>query len=203
MSSAIERRPIRFGMYGLAAVLLGFELVVLWLVLHPSVSDDYRAYYITQTTTCLNQPVPGTYSFGTVVSFLPEGREAAKPIRVCGWEGPAGDGTHAVGTSARLRFDPPDRPARMALALEMIAVKKDGVPTQRVEVLLNGTVIGTVDVDALAPRRFLVAVPDAVAATPGPFELTLRFPDAVQMGLTDPDSRRRSIKLIAAGLVPA
>lgn len=190
-------------MYGLVALLLGFEFVVLWLVLHPNVSDDYRAYYITQTTTCLNQPVPGTYSFGTMVSFLPDGRDAAKPVRVCGWEGPAGDGTHAVGTSARLRFDPKERPGHMALALEMIAVKRDGVPTQRVDVELDGTRIGTVRVDALTTGRFLLPVPDALVIRGAPYEVTLDFPDAVQMGPTDPDARRRSIKLIAAGLVPA
>lgn len=199
----MERRPIRIGMYGLAALLLGFEFVVLWLMLHPNVPDDYRAYYISLTTTCLNQPVPGTYSFGTVVSFRPDGRDAAKPVRVCGWEGPAGDGTHAVGTSARLRFDPKERPEHMALALEMIAVKKDGVPTQRVDVQLDGTSIGTVTIDALTAGRFLLPVPDALAKADGPYEVTLGFPDAVQMGPTDPDSRRRSIKLIAAGLVPA
>lgn len=190
-------------MYGLAALLLGFEFVVLWLVLHPNAPDDYRAYYITQTTTCLNQPVPGTYSFGTMVSFLPDGRDAAKPVRVCGWEGPAGDGTHAVGTSARLRFDPKERPGHMALALEMIAVKKDGVPMQRVDIQLNGTSIGTVRVDALTTGRFLLPVPDALVIRGAPYEVTLGFPDAVQMGPTDPDARRRSIKLVAAGLVPA
>jgi hypothetical protein len=203
LSSAMSMRPVRYGMYGLAVLLLGFEFVVLWLVLHPNVSDDYRAYYITQTTTCLNQPVPGTYSFGTVVSFRPDGREAAKPVRVCGWEGPAGDGTHAVGTSARLRFDPKERPNHMALTLEMIAITKDGVPTQRVDVQLDGTSIGTVEVDTLAAGHFVLPVPDALVKQVGPYEVTLGFPDAVQMGPTDPDSRRRSIKLIAAGLVPA
>ena len=203
MSSAPLSRPIRIGMYTLAGLLLAFEVGVLWLVLHPNVSEDYRAYYITQTTTCLNQPVPGTYSFGTMVSFLPEGRDAAKSVRVCGWEGPAGDGTHAVGTSARLRFAPAERPDAMTLTLEMIAITREGHPQQRVAVRVGGTSVGDVVVPATGPVTVTLPIPDEVAARPGPVEVTLTFPDAIQMGPTDPASRWRSIKLIAAGLVPA
>lgn len=190
-------------MYALAGLLLAFEFGVLWLVLHPNVSEDYRAYYISHTTTCLNQPVAGTSTFGTMVSFLPEGRDAAKLVRVCGWEGPAGDGTHAVGSSARLRFAPAERPVPMALALEMIAITRDGHPQQRVLVQVGGTSIGEVVAPATGPLSVTLPIPDEVAARPGPVEMTLNFPDAIQMGPTDPETRWRSIKLIAAGLVPA
>ena len=40
----------RNGAYLLVVLLGAFELCVLWLVLHPDVPADYRAYYIAQTT---------------------------------------------------------------------------------------------------------------------------------------------------------
>src|SRR5690606_20431741 len=98
-------RPLpKLGAYALTALLLAAYALVLWWALHPTVPDSYRAYYIDQTTTCMDQPVAGTYTLGTVVSFLPDGASAARPMKPCGWEGPAGDGTPAVGTSSRLRF---------------------------------------------------------------------------------------------------
>lgn len=172
-------------------------------MLHTDVPADYRAYFIDKTTTCLNQPVAGTYTLGTIIDFTPPGAASAKPIKVCGWEGPVGDGNHAVGTSARLRFVYAEPASALTLKLRMIAVKKDNQPTQRVEVDFNGTAIDTVTVSAEAPQDFTVTVPAGLAAAAnGRVELELRFPDAVKMGDMDPDNRRRSIKLVSAALIP-
>jgi hypothetical protein len=196
--------PLRLTLYGLAGIVALFELVVFWLMLQPNVSADYRAYYIDKTTTCMNQPVAGTYTLGTVVDFTDKGREAAKPLRVCGWEGPVGDGNHAVGTSARLRFVYEQPAAALTLDLTLVAVKRDNQPTQRVVVSVNGTEIGTVTVTADPPQAFSLPVPpDLVAAANGRIELELDLPDAIKVGNTDPDNRRRSIKLVSAALFPA
>jgi hypothetical protein len=193
--------PLRLGAYLLVGLVALFELVVLWLMLHPNVTPDYRAYYIDKTTTCLNQPVAGTYTLGTVVPFTPEGRDAAKLIRVCGWERPTGDGTHTVGTSARLRFAYAEPANRLTLRLSMVPVQKDGqLTTQRVEIVANGTLLDTVTLDTPTPREVSLPLP---APADGKLELELRFPDAVQMGPTDPDNRLRSIKLLSAALLPA
>ena len=195
---------VRTGTYILVAVIALFELTMLWPIFHPDVPDDYRAYYIDKTTTCLNQPVAGTYTLGTTIDFTPDGREAAKPIRVCGWEGPAGDGTHAVGTSARLRFVYAEPAVPAVLKLRLVAIRWQGQPTQRVEVEFNGTPVETLTVASDAPQDFTIAIPpDLAAAANGRVELELRFPDAVKVGAVDPDTRRRSIKLQAAALVPA
>jgi hypothetical protein len=197
-------RTLKTGAYILVALIALFELGVMWLMLHPNVPADYRAYYIDKTTTCMNQPVAGTYTLGKVIDFMPPGRDAARPIRVCGWEGPVGDGNHAVGTSARLRFVYPERATGLTVQLEMVAVKNNGQPTQRVDVLFNGEKLDTVRVASDAPQDFAVSVPSAlVAAANGHVELELVFPDALQMGPTDPDNRRRSIKLISAALSPS
>ena len=173
-------------------------------MLHPNVSPDYRAYYIDKTTTCLNQPVAGTYALGTIVDFTDKGRKVAKPLRVCGWEGPVGDGNHALGTSARLRFVYPEPATALTLQLKLTAVKNDRQPTQRVVVRANGKDIGTLTVAADPPQDFPLPIPaDLVTAAAGHIELEFAFPDAIRVGNTDPDNRRRSIKLLSAALIPA
>ena len=108
MSSApTPRRGNAPILYSLVAVAVAFELGVTWLALHPAVGPDYRAYYIDLSTTCLNKPMAGTYALGDQLSFLPPGHAAARKVRVCGWDGPAGDGTHSVGTTSRLHFAVP------------------------------------------------------------------------------------------------
>jgi len=197
-------RPLSLAAYALTAILLAGYALVMWWVIHPKVPESYRAYYIDQTTTCMNQPVAGTYTLGTVVSFLPDGRDAAKPLKPCGWEGPTGDGTHAVGTSSRLRFSWTEpKTGSLSLSLDLIAVKKGGVAMpQTVDVIVNEQKLATLKVGADAPSHFDVAVPAGLVAD-GRAEVVFEFPDAVQMGLTDPPTRWRSIKLLAAGLVPA
>lgn len=192
--------PLRLGAYLLVGLVALFELVVFWLMLHPDVPSDYRAYYIDRTTTCLNQPVSGSYSLGTVVPFTPEGRAAAGLVKVCGWEGPAGDGTHAVGTSARLRFAYAEPATALTLRLSLIAVQKGGrSTTQRVEIVANGAPVATLTVNADAPQDVSLPLP----AADGRLELELNFLDAARMGPTDPDNRLRSIKLLSAALFPS
>lgn len=198
--------PLRLGAYALTILLLAGYVLVMWWMIHPTVPESYRAYYIDQTTTCMNQPVAGTYTLGTVVSFLPDGGDLAKPLKPCGWEGPVGDGTHAVGTSARLRFtyaEPAAGP--LTLALDMIAIKKGGQPMpQAVEVTINGQHVATLKVGGDAPQHFTVPLPaELVTAANGKIDLLFDFPDAVNMGTTDPQTRWRSIKLLSAGLLPA
>jgi hypothetical protein len=198
-----DRPLIRWGTYGLAALLFVAEAAIATLMLRPDVPPDFREYYIDRTTTCLNQPFPGTYAFGTIVDFTSPGREQALPLRVCGWEGPAGDGTHAVGTRSRLRMtgDAPAGPQE--LRLDMVAVTRNGEPQpQRVEVVLDGTLAATLDVAAGEPQPFSVPVP-ADALGDRRLEVIFEFPDAVKMGPADPETRYRSIKLLSAGIVPA
>lgn len=195
-------RSLRLAAYGLVALFGAFELYTLWLMVNPDVPPDYDAYYISKTTTCLNQPVSGAYA-GGVVSFLPDGAEAAKPIKVCGWEGPAGDGTHAVGTSARLRFTLTEPVRTPVLRVEAVAVEKAGQGMdQRVDVLLDGEPVGEILITAGGPKTFDVPLNLPVAGA-GTYDVTFEFPEAVKMGPTDPQTRWRSIKLSAAGIVPA
>ena len=197
--------PVRLLAYAVVASAIVFELSVVWLMLHPNVPDDFRAYYIDQTTTCLNQPVSGAYELGATISFVSEGREAAMPLRVCGWEGPAGDGTHAVGQTSRLRFAlPTDTPGPLTLTLQLVAVVRAGYPSQRIVVEADGTELGIITALAGVPLTVDLSIPaETVAAQPEALEIFLHYPDAIRMAPSDRNTRLRSIKLLSARLAPA
>ena len=201
-SVAVQNRPLRALAYGVVLVAIIFELTVVWWMLHPQVPADYRAYYLDHTTTCLNQPVSGAYALGSTVSFRDDGRALAMPLRVCGWEGPAGDGTHAVGESSRLRFALPQGPATaLTLRLEMVAVARDGHPSQRVMIEVNGRPLRTEIALAGVPLTVDVDLPaELVESHKDSVELTLAFPDAIAMSPSDSNTRKRSIKLLSARL---
>jgi hypothetical protein len=196
-------QPVRLAAYALTAVLLAAYAVVMWWVVHPDVPANYRAYYIDQTTTCLDQPVPGTYTLGTIVSFRPDGADAARLLKACGWEGPTGDGTHAVGTSSRLRFDwaqPASKP--LELSLDLVAITHNGeLLPQTVDVIVNDLTLASLEVASADPQHFDIPLPAGLVGQ-GRAEVVLEFPTAVQMGATDPSTRWRSVKLLAAGISP-
>nr|WP_295883780.1 hypothetical protein [uncultured Devosia sp.] len=195
-------RPVTLIAYGVVALAIAFELVVAWFMLHPQVPADYRAYYIDRTTTCLNQPVSGDYALGTTVSFRSDGLELAKPLRVCGWEGPAGDGTHAVGTSSRLRFAiPAAERGPLFLSLDMVAISREGHPAQRIGIEANGMELGVANALAGVPLEVDLEIPaETIAAGTGAVDVILHFPDAISMSPSDSDTRWRSVKLLSARL---
>jgi hypothetical protein len=189
--------------YAAVALVVAVEIVVFWRALNPSAAGDYRAYYIDKTTTCLPQPMTGAYQIGRIVSFRPDGAEAAFELKPCGWEGPVGDGTHSVGETARLRFAVgPDAPP-LDLVLELTAVDLPGPALQRVQFFANGEGLGEISVPPDAARRVSLPIPAEALAGHAVVDIALDFPDAVRAYPGAPDTRKRAIKLRAAGLVPA
>ena len=89
LSSPAASRPWRGCSYSASCSSAAFELHVTWLALHPAVDADYRAYYIDQTTTCLDKPVSGTLHAGHdgVVPAGRPGRRAALAGLRLGWPG--------------------------------------------------------------------------------------------------------------------
>jgi len=205
-SAAVLSRPPRRSLipwlYAAAGLVALFELGVTWLALHPDVPPDYRAYYLDRSTTCLDEPVNGSYSFGTEITFRssPDDRLIA-PVRVCGWEGPVGDGLHAVGESARLRFAVPYNATHLTLMLELVAVDMAGPQGQRVVVSVNGTRVGEVRAVPKTPRRFDFTIPDSLLTASHRLDVELSFPDAILMDPQDSNTRKRSIKLLAGKVV--
>ena len=189
----------RTALYGVAALLAAFELFAAWQAIHPKVPESYRAYFIDQSTTCLDQPVTGDYAFGTLVSFRSGGEKQMKPLRVCGFEGPVGNGLHAVGESSRLRFKLPADAKDLSLMLELSAVDfaKSGQP---VNVVVNGTSVGTAEVQTGPEQRFNFAVPDTALPADHLLEVELKYPEAMRVDPQDSNTRKRSIKLTAGSV---
>ena len=197
MSSAALQRLPGSALYGLVALVALFEVGALWLALHPNVPSDYRAYYIDATTTCLNQPVSGAYAQGTLIPFRSGYEKLITPLRVCGWEGPAGDGLHAVGESARLRLALLGSAHNVHLRLDMVAVDFAGAAGQPVDVIVNGTTVGQAQVATGIPQRFDFTVPDVVLGPRKVLDIELAFPNAIRVDPQDSNTRKRSIKLTA------
>jgi hypothetical protein len=193
-----DRSPAALGTYALAALLALFELAVLWQTLHPQVPDSYRAYYIDRTTTCLPQAVTAAYTLGDELDFR-SGGDDTRELRPCGWDGPAGDGMHSVGTSSRLRFAV-DSKQDLTLMLELTGVGLAGAAQQRVVISAGDTALGELLVTPDKTDRFTLTVP-AAATEDGYLDLLLSFPDAINPGRIA-NTYWRSVKLTAASLTP-
>jgi hypothetical protein len=192
-------RPLVFA----AIAALGVaELYVAWLALHPHVSANYRAYYIDQTTTCLDKPISGAYRLGSTVSFLPDDQPGARKLRVCGWDGPAGDGTHSVGTTARLRFAVPGSTGELALRLYLTAISAPDHPQQHIVLTAaNGTPIGEATIPADVTENLDFTVPaSANDRSKGLLDVIIAFPTAAEMTPRDSDTHFRAIKLLSVQL---
>ncbi len=201
---ALVKAATPFLLYGLTGIAAAFELVVLWLALHPSVNADYRAFYLDQTTTCMNEPVRGTYHLGAVISFLPGHYDEALQVKVCGWEGPVGDGNHSVGEMSRLRFTFPETAENLVLRLTLTAIPTAASLTQRVVLSANGVGFGQVAIPAQQTQSFEVPVPAAALGRDGhQLDLTLAFPDAIRPEANDSNTRKRAIKIVSAQLIKA
>ena len=196
MSSLALPRPTGTVLYAIAGVVALFELGVTWVSLHPHVPADYRAYYLDRSTTCLNEPVPGTYMPGMTLKTVSGHEAAVKDINVCGWEGPVGNGLHAVGEQSRLRLTVWPTTQDQILMLEMSAVDMAAAGGQPVEVVVNGASLGSVSVFTGTPQSFTFAVPAALTST-GALDIELRYPDAILISPQDSNTRKRSIKLTA------
>lgn len=204
MSSAAVPIAVRtrwLAVLALIVVVGGFELFVSWLALHPAVTDNYRAYYIDQSTTCLDKPTSGRYTLGQTVSFLPDDPPAAWALRVCGWDGPVGDGTHSIGTRSMLRFTLGSAPSDLILRLQMTAIMAPDNRTQRLAVSGNGVLLGETTIANGATKSVDFAVPASIIdAADGRLDIALDYPTATEMVPHDSDTHYRSIKLLSLQL---
>jgi hypothetical protein len=194
--------PWRLAVFGAIGIVAAAELYVTWLALHPNVSAGYRAYYIDQSTTCLDKPVPGTYRLGETISFLPDDQTGARRLRVCGWDGPAGDGTHSVGTTSMLRFALSDPTAKdLTLRMLVTAIAAPDRRSQRIVLSGNGVPLGeaTIPDSTTATLDFIIPAA-AIDAAHGRLDVTISYPTATEMTPRDSDTHYRSIKLLSVQL---
>ncbi len=199
---SFDMSPKAVGLYGLTALLALVELGVLWQAIHPNVSDDYRAYYITRTTTCLPQPVTAAYTLGTNVDFTNAGDiGAARELLPCGWERPNDDGRQSLGETSRMRFAVgPAQDLQLELVLKGINLNDAG--DRDVRLFAGEQPIGQAMVGAEATDSFTFTIP-ASAIEDGYVDLRLDFPNAIETSPGIHNTYWRSVKLITARLSPA
>lgn len=194
--------PKARGMYALAALLALVELGVLWQTLHPNVSDDYRAYYITRTTTCLPQPISAAYTLGTTVDFTTSGDiDAARELLPCGWERPNDDGRQSLGETSRMRFTV-GAPQNLELQLVFKGINLNDAGPRHVQLYAGELFVGEAVVDPEATQTFTFPIPTE-AISDGMLDLRLDFPNAIETSPGIANIYWRSVKLISARLSPA
>jgi hypothetical protein len=191
--------------YVLATLLAGAEIVVLGLALNPRVHPDYRAFYIDWTTTCLNRDRVGSLSLGETVSFRylgqqPERMKRAEDMKVCGWTGPVGDGTHSLGETARLRVKVTGVTGGLLATLEMAPVLRRPETAQRVVISANGVHLHTAILAGDAPQEVSFVIPKAILATAELLDIAFDFPDSVRQTPVASNIYDRAIKLVSLRL---
>jgi hypothetical protein len=197
-----QRRAVFPAGYVLAALLAGAEIVVLGLALNPRVHPDYRAFYIDGTTTCLNRDRVGSFSLGETVSFRhlgrqPERMQRAEGMKVCGWTGPAGDGTHSLGGTSRLRVKVTGVRGGLAATLEMTPVLRPPQTAQRVIISANGVRVHEATLTGDAPQEVSFAIPQAVLANAELLDMAFDYPDSVRQTPVASNIYDRAIKLVS------
>lgn len=202
MSSAVVfGRAWRLLVLLLILGVAGVELYVAWLAIHPNVSTNYRAFYIDQSTTCLDKPISGQYRLGQTVSFMPDNQAGARRLRVCGWDGPAGDGTHSVGTTSLLRFAVTEPTGDLTLAMLVTAISAPDRRDQHIVVTGNGVTLGEATIPDSTQQMLEFRVPEsAIDRAHGRLDVTIAYPTATEMTPRDSDTHYRSIKLMSVQL---
>jgi hypothetical protein len=190
------------GFYALAALLAGAEIVILGLALNPRVHPDYRAFYIDETTTCLNRDRIGSYSLGETISFLHLGKQRdmmkrADSMKVCGWTGPTGDGTYSLGETSRLRVKIPEIQGDLAATLEMAPMLRPPQTTQRVLISVNGARVHETTLYGDEPRKVSFVIPQAVLAGVEALNMAFDYPDSIRQTPVASNIYDRAIKLVS------
>jgi hypothetical protein len=184
--------------YALAAVLAAAEIAILVLALNPKVGPDFRAFYIDRTTTCLNRETEASYLIGQTVSFRRDGGKAASNIKVCGWTGPAGDGTHSLGETSRLRVNV-EHHGPLTATVEMSPVLRAPVTRQRIVISVNGDEVARIALTEPTPRKFMFAVPGGART----LEISFDYLDGIPPNRSASNIYKRAVKLISFKLAEA
>lgn len=184
----------RIPLIAIAALALA-ELLLIGYAATPAVTDNYRAYYIDRSTTCLERPASGTYRFGKTLQ-LREGADAAfSKLVVCGFGYGQPDGAWLQGNVAKLEFsDPPAGP--LVLEFNAAAVLNSNWPSQHLTIRANGEAVGSFDFAGPDNVVHRVAIPaDIVTRNPERLELNLELADTRTDRSTPLTAQRRSLFL--------
>ncbi|HVY51264.1 MAG TPA: hypothetical protein VHA07_06830 [Devosia sp.] len=152
----------------IVALIALFDLLVLYMVLFPDVSDDYRAYYIDRTASCFPRVTSGFYPLGEPVSFVP-GRSGYKldTIRWCGFMPPNNTGIRSFGDYGVLKIRTPLPDDDLLLTFSSWANTDSNKPRRDVDVVVNGEKIGTLSFASAKRVNGSFVIPQRVAKLAG------------------------------------
>lgn len=157
------------------ALLAVFGGVVLYLIAHPRVADDYRAYYIDRTSSCFPRVTSSYYPLGAPVTFAP-GRNgySRDTLRWCGFMPAKTDGIKSFGDYGilKLKFKMPD--SDLLLTFSSWANTSADKPSRDVAVVVNGTKLGTITFATARRVNGRIVIPERVAKA-GDSGLVIRF----------------------------
>ena len=183
----------------------GFELWSTSLILRPNVDPVYRAYFIDKTSDCWPHLTDGDYALGESIGFLPDRREAADRIKICGWFYPDGTGTWTYGAFSRLRTRFPPAATPLVLTITAGAMVSAAHPEQRVNVSANGSSLGTLSFTSGDLQAQSIDIPKAIADLSATgLDWQLDFPEArpgTEMGPQD-DPHPRALRVVAFKIAP-
>lgn len=153
------------------ALIALFDLMVLYMVLRPNVSDDYRAYYIDRSASCFpraDNVATGYYPLGEPISFVPDRSGfSLDTVRWCGFMPPSNTGIRSFGDYGIIRILMPLPDDDFLLTFASWANTDSSKPERDVQVVVNGSRVGTLSFTSSKGifGRFLV--PQAVARAGG------------------------------------
>jgi hypothetical protein len=151
----------------IVAMIVVLDLIVLYMVVEPNVTDDYRAYYIDRSASCFpraDNVATGYYPLGEPITFVPDRNGyGLDTVRWCGFMPPSNTGIRSFGDYGMLRIKMPLPDDDFLLTFTSWANTDSSKPERDVQVLVNDTRVGTLEF-ATAKRidgKFLV--PQVVA----------------------------------------
>jgi hypothetical protein len=150
------------------ALIAIFDLGVLYLVLFPKVSDDYRAYYIERSASCFPRVISGYYPLGEPVSFIP-GRSGFKhdSIRWCGFMPPSNTGVRSFGDYGIFRIATKLPDDDLLLTFSSWANTDSSKPERDVDVVVNGENVETLAFKSARRINGKIIIPEQIAKLGG------------------------------------
>jgi hypothetical protein len=126
---------------------------VLYMVLFPNVSPEYRAYYIDRTSSCFpraDNVATGYYPFGEPINFI-TGNNSIEPrngfsldtVRYCGFMPPSSTGIRSFGDYGLIRMKGPFPADDLLLTFASWTNTGADKPRREVQVQVNGEEVGT------------------------------------------------------------
>ncbi len=145
-------------LYALAFTLIAFELFVLALTRFPTVSEDYKAYYIARVAPCPPLGKGRKYKLGTKISLTSDSPRADRNYLACMWSRSGPEGTMTGGTHSKLfmSISPSTGDLVLKLGASGFAGGKDN---QEVEVSVNDTILTTWTLPSGQSSEVAVTIP--------------------------------------------